>query len=417
LSTPALIAGVLYLVGAGGSVGAAPVGGPVPSAPPTVTGVAAVGKRLTALSGTWAGAGAIRYAFQWYRCDAAGAHCSTIRGATAATHALGPRDAGKTIGLGVAATDLNGHRTAYAPLLGPIAAASPLLESTHQPEVAGLAVVGETLSVSTGLWSPTPVSLTYTWQRCNANGRLCLPIPGATGDSYRVLPDDVGHALLARVDAVFGAAGAGALSTATAPAAAPEVAGPESLIAPDVSGLQAEGAQLRGTSGTWAGAGAVTYAYRWYRCDETGAKCHTVAGATKSTYRLVARDVGRTVGLTVLATDVTGTASGYAGLVGPIVRTGAPEEATEQPEVSGDAKVGATLAVSNGTWSPAPTRTSYAWQRCNRNGRVCAPIPGATDASYTPTAADVGHRLAVLVTAVSATGSHAVFSTATTAVS
>jgi fibronectin-binding autotransporter adhesin len=377
-----------------------------------VAGVAAVGKQLTGLSGTWAGSGSIAYAFQWYRCDAAGAHCAAIRGATAAGYRLVRRDAGKTIGLTVSATDATGSNAAYAPLVGPVAG-SPVLESTVQPEVAGSAVVGETLSVSTGGWSPTPAALTYTWQRCNANGRLCAPIPAATGDSYTVAPDDFGHALLVVVEAVFGSTSQSALSTATPAAAGPEVVGPENLIAPSVIGIEAQGAQLRAAYGTWTGADPISYAYRWYRCDTSGAHCLMIAGATRLTYRLVAKDVGRTLGLTVLATDTTGTARAYAGVVGPIARTAAPEEATVQPQVTGDAKVGVMLAVSNGTWSPAPTRTGYTWYRCNRNGRVCGAIPGAVGPTYTTTPADTGHRLTAVVTAVSATGKHAVFSTAT----
>jgi hypothetical protein len=378
-----------------------------------VTGIATAGNRLSALSGTWAGAGPIAYAFQWYRCDAAGAHCSSIRGATAASYRLVRRDAGKTIGLAVAATDSSGSSNAYASLVGPISGATPLVESTVQPEVSGAAIVGKPLSVSTGAWSPTPTKLTYSWARCNANGRVCAAIPGATQDSYTVAPADVGHALLVVVQATFGATTQSALSTASDPAAAPDVIGPVNVLLPSVTGVQAQGAQLRGSRGIWTGMGDVTYAYQWYRCDGTGAHCLAVRGATKPTYRLVARDAGRTIGLTVRATDSTGTAGGYASLVGPIATVHAPEEARAQPSITGDANAGQKLSVSNGAWSPAPTSTSYAWLRCNANGRVCTTIEGAASPTYTATVADTGHRLVAVVTAATSAGSQASLSVAT----
>ena len=49
----------------------------------------------------------------------------------------------------------------------------------------GHAGPGQTLQVSDGSWSRTPTALTYQWQRCNANGRLCTPIAGADAQHVR----------------------------------------------------------------------------------------------------------------------------------------------------------------------------------------------------------------------------------------
>ncbi|HWE80553.1 MAG TPA: hypothetical protein VG265_02795, partial [Gaiellaceae bacterium] len=59
----AVLATAAILVGAGESSGHA-VSRPVPTTGPTVIGTATVGKRLTGLSGTWAGFGTIGYRFQ-----------------------------------------------------------------------------------------------------------------------------------------------------------------------------------------------------------------------------------------------------------------------------------------------------------------------------------------------------------------
>jgi hypothetical protein len=407
----AVLATAGYLTGAVAASRAAEPAGPLPSGRPSVTGIAAVGKELTARSGTWAGAGSIAHSFRWYRCDVAGAHCRSLRGATASTYHPTERDVGKTIGLAVSASDANGSRVAYASLVGPIAASAAVLEATGQPQVAGAAIVGQPISVSTGTWSPTPSGLTYSWQRCNENGRLCTPIAGANRDSYTPAQEDVGHALLAVVAAVYGTTTQTALSTATTAATMPEVVGPQNLLAPSVRGIAAQRARLRSSPGVWTGAGTVSYAYQWYRCDPAGARCVTIVGATGPAYLLVASDVGRTIGLTVRAGDATGTSRALASLVGPIAPA-ASMEATEQPAITGDARVGATIGVTNGAWSPAPTSTSYAWRRCNRNGRVCIPIPDATGPTYTPTAADAGRRLAAVVTAAGPGGSWTAISSA-----
>jgi hypothetical protein len=119
----------------------------------------------------------ITYAFQWYRCDTTGAHCSSVHGATKQTYRLSKADAGKTLGLTVTATDATAKTPAYASLVGPVAASAASLASTAQPRVA---VQGQTLTVDAGAWTVTPASTTYQWERCNANGRICAVIASAT---------------------------------------------------------------------------------------------------------------------------------------------------------------------------------------------------------------------------------------------
>lgn len=73
------------------------------------------------------------------------------------------------------------------------------------------------------------------------------------------------------------------------------------------------------------------------------------------------------------------------------------------PSVSGTAKAGQTLTVSNGTWSGSPTDYSYQWQRCS-SSTSCTSISGATDKTYVARSADVGHTLRAVVTATNADG-------------
>ena len=356
------------------------VTGPLSSAPPVVAFVIQQGRQLTGAAGSWFGSGAIKYAYQWYRCDTAGAHCKSIRGATGRTYTLVAKDVGKTIGFGVRATDKTGTTRAYASLVGPVAGLNAKLVSTGQPTVIGVPKDGQTLQVSAGSWSPTPTTIGYQWLRCNPNGRLCKPLPGATASTYAVTAADTGHALLAVVHATVGAASQDAVSVATPSAVTAQTTGPSSSGLPTVVGTSKQGKQLTGSTGTWSGSGVIGYGYQWYRCDAAGAHCKSVHGATKPTYTLVAKDVGQTLGFAVHATDATGTATAYASLVGPIAGADATLVSTAQPTIAGVATQGKTLQVSEGSWNRKPAALTYAWQRCNPNGRLCVPIAGATAA-------------------------------------
>ena len=92
-----------------------------------------------------------------------------------------------------------------------------------------------------------------------------------------------------------------------------------------------------------------------------------------------------------------------------------PPVSTTQPVVSGDARAGATLTASPGSWANAPTAYAYQWER--GDGVTWNAAPGATGATYPLTGADVGSRLRVRVIATNADGSTAAYSASTAPVS
>jgi hypothetical protein len=364
------------------------------SSRPAVTGTVKVGQRL---AGTTSGASA----YQWYRCDATGAHCSSVHGAVKATYTVVAKDTGHALGLTVQV----GGAPAYASLVGPAAAASALA-STVQPALSGKAVQGQTLSVTPGEWTSSASSVSYAWQRCNANGRICTAIAGATSATYVPVAADVGHALAALVTATASGKTQAAYSVASDAIAAPPVLA--ATTAPAVTGTLNVGQQLAGTTGQWTGTAPIAYAFQWYRCDAGGAHCSSVHGATKPTYRLVKADAGKTIGFTVTATDATAAKQpAYASLVGPVAASTATLASTAQPKVT---VLVHTLTADAGTWTATPASTTYQWERCNANGRICAAIAGATSASYTATSADAGHELVALVTARAGTTTAAALS-------
>lgn len=84
---------------------------PLDVTPPAIAGTAAVGQTLTASPGTWSNAD-VELTYQWQRCDAAGANCADIAGATSTTYAIVATDAGSTFEVVETATDRFGAPTA-----------------------------------------------------------------------------------------------------------------------------------------------------------------------------------------------------------------------------------------------------------------------------------------------------------------
>src|SRR4029077_1841666 len=77
-----------------------------------------------------------------------------------------------------------------------------------------------------------------------------------------------------------------------------------------------------------------------------------------------------------------------------------------QPTLSGEARQGVTLKETHGKWSNNPTSYELKWERCEGSGAPpCTVIASAANKQeYTLEAADVGHKIKVLETAVNAGG-------------
>jgi len=79
------------------------------------------------------------------------------------------------------------------------------------------------------------------------------------------------------------------------------------------------------------------------------------------------------------------------------VNTAAPALSTTAPTE------GVTMSVTTGTWSNSPLAYEYQWEACY--GATCTPIPGATNATYTPSFSNRNHDFTVKVTATNSDGS------------
>ena len=89
-------------------------------APPNIVGPPQQSQTLTADPGRWAGAPS-EFAYQWNRCDSAGANCAAIPGAVGQTYVLGAQDSGTRLALTVKASNSvsSGSLTSSATALVP----------------------------------------------------------------------------------------------------------------------------------------------------------------------------------------------------------------------------------------------------------------------------------------------------------
>jgi hypothetical protein len=84
---------------------------PTNSKPPSITGPTLVGKTIKASTGDWLNS-PTSYAYAWARCDAAGANCKAITGASSPTYLIEQVDAGTTLIVTVIASNKAGSASA-----------------------------------------------------------------------------------------------------------------------------------------------------------------------------------------------------------------------------------------------------------------------------------------------------------------
>lgn len=152
---------------------------------------------------------------------------------------------------------------------------------------------------------------------------------------------------------------------------------------PTIAGNAVFGATLTAEPGTWTPT-PDSFAYQWLRDGKA------IDGATAAAYVIGTDDLDTAITVAVTATRV-----GYTS----VTRTSEPTQKVAHatltvgtPQITGTAKVGATLTAAAGTWGPGLVDLAYQW---NRDGKA---IDGATATTYLVDANDAGTRLSVTVT-------------------
>ncbi len=289
--------------------------------------------------------------------------------------------------------------------------------TTALPTIAGVAQVGQVLTAANGTWNDaadggTIASYAYQWQRADSATAAASDISGATAATYTLAAADLGKVLRVKVTATDTGSPAPGLATAALSAwttavidTAPTITVPASVTTNEDTATaplaitvgDAETAAtaliLSATSSNptlvpasglvLGGSGANRTLVITPAANQNGSATITVTvkdGANQS--------VSRTIALTVTPVNNA-----------PVT--------TALPTIAGVAQVGQVLTAANGTWNDAAdggTIASYAyqWQRADSATAAANDISGATAATYTLAAADLGKVLRVKVTATDA---------------
>ncbi|MFI8425916.1 hypothetical protein [Streptomyces sp. NPDC085479] len=250
------------------------------------------------------------------------------------------------------------------------------LRNTAPASFTGTAVVGGKVTAKAGTWSLPVDSLAYQWR---ANG---VAVAGATASAYTVPASLQGKSL--SVSVVARKAGHPTLTSTSATAVVKGVA-PKATRAPVMTGSVKVGSKVSASVGTWSPA-ATSYGYQW-RADGVA-----ISGATGSAYTPTAAVRGKKLTVTVTA-HRTGHLSGSATTAAVAVGYGVAPKATKAPYLTGTVRVGRTLTLNRGTWTPAPTSYAYQWYA---NGRT---VSGATKSTFVIGKAQRGQKITVKVTA------------------
>jgi hypothetical protein len=190
-----MVAALVCILALTGLASAA-TGAPQNTALPAISGTASVGSVLTASTGSWSST-PTSYIYSWHRCNTAGASCINI-GVSSNKYALVAADQGKTLRVGVTATDAVGSGKATSLPSVVVATSSTFStapQNTARPAISGTAQVGKTLTASNGTWTASPTSYAYQWQSCDSAGATCVAISGATGSTRLLATSDQGHTL------------------------------------------------------------------------------------------------------------------------------------------------------------------------------------------------------------------------------
>jgi hypothetical protein len=188
------------------------IGLPANTVPPTLTGVPVQKQSLSASQGSWTQL-PTAYAYQWLRCAANAKRCKTIPKATSAKYVAVAADGGHALEVRVSAKNSRGTTRAVSK---PTRTVVGVPASRKAPHVTGRARIGRRLTAGRGSWSGPPKTYRLQWFRCDARGRSCVLIAGATHPKYRLTKHDAQHRLRVRVTAVNVAGRKTATSHATA---------------------------------------------------------------------------------------------------------------------------------------------------------------------------------------------------------
>ena len=266
---------------------------------------------------------------------------------------------------------------------------APVPVNTVAPTIQGSPIVGHTLTVDIGTWTPgdgTDVT-SYRW-----GNDFIGQWPGAVSQNYVVQSNDVGHLITVVVTQTNPDGVATASRTVTTSSAATTYPAPVNTVAPTIQGSPIVGDVLTADPGTWTpNDGSSVTSYRWGN-DLIGER----AGAVSKNYVVQSDDVGNHVTLVVIQTNPDGVAT--ISRAATAAFASAAQAPQSQPLTvitrpsflgSNDYSVGKTISGKDGLFNNVVDPITYQWFH-GVNGGAPIIISGATSPTYLITSSDVG---------------------------
>ena len=283
-----------------------------------------------------------------------------------------------------------GYALAITRAEGSVSLPRPNRPAIGAPTISGAPLVGRTLNTHTseikdrdGLSNAT---FKYQWLADDAD------ISEATNATYTLADADEGKAIKVEVSFTDDA-GNGETLTSAATGAVDARPNSPATGAPTITGTAQVGEMLTAhTSGIADADGLsnVQYDYQWL-ADDTD-----IAGATGSTYTLVADDMGKAISVSVSFTDDADNEETLTSGATEAAAARPNSLATGAPTISGTVQVGETLTANTSGIADADglddVSFTYQWLADDSD------ISGATNATYTLAADDEGKAVKVEVT-------------------
>lgn len=258
--------------------------------------------------------------------------------------------------------------------LAKVTGPTPTLSTTHP-------AVGRTIRAIPGTWKPSSVTLAYQWYRDSTG------IYGATGVTYRVDPDDLGHRLSVKIS---GSAPGRAAVTKTSARTSTVVKGNLTAYTPTLDVRTPKVNQIvTATTPAWK-PGVVELTYQWYKVSSSG-RSYKLLGATNASYQAQGTDAGYRLKVKAIGRQVGyNTRTAYSARTGYVLKV--PFDTANPPTITGTPQVTALLTAVPGEHSPEAT-FKYQWYRGG------SAISDATLPTYKLRSADLGKMIMVRVSA------------------